>query len=926
MAHLRAFGGLRLENGHEAGLGRASQRRRLAVLALLAVTPERRLTRDKVLAILWPEATESEGRHRLSSAIYDLRQALGDDVVASAGDQIWLGSGITSDVEQFEAAVEKRDWELAVSTYGGPLLDGVHLSDALGFDEWLSSHRERLRRAYVGSCEQLVGVHVARRDASGGIAAARRLLDAEPLSGRTAIIAAEAVATFGGRSEAVRALETHAERIRSEIGTEPDDDVVRMLHRLRSATSTMALTLDKPNLDAAHTAQPKEGATARREPTSAPRVARRARVYAWFSAASLVTVGIVGGIGWQKLHATALPVHGLSAETAQVDGDATTSPALVADISNRLVVALQESGVADSTIRDRLLGIPRSAALRARVSTHEGRVHVSATLRNNASNASVATAELDAPADSVASQVAALARELIAGALENNNQHLAAAAARSTQSLAALEAFLTGEQAYRTGRYSNAARSFGVATTRDSSFSLAHYRLALTGLWDEQPLSVIAGHDSLAAAGAARLPPDERFLIDGYIAWRRGDAARADSLFTLLTRRNPKNAEAWYQLGETLFHYNSSRAAAVGNSLSPFAHVLLLDSLNWGARWHLLLIDASRLRQSELGARVNALLADLPSTGVATELRLFTGDLRDPETLKLAANANGQTVYDAMWRRAVYRDDLAGAEELLRAASAPERSVFERGMFSTGMGIMRLGRGKFGDALPLLLHGDAASRDPAALVILAQTMLVSGDERASAASDSLRTIVKQWSEAMDPNGPVWTIAEVTAPFLHALLAVQGGDTTSARALARRLASMPTRSETHLDPRRLSHVIAATIARRAHDPRATIEQLDQATGLVWLGVAASSPLGSSSLERFLRADALRALGRNREAIAWYKSFDQATVFDIAFLPAVLRGEAASHRALGELETAKAVELRAAALVRDTGTGVGSAPDR
>ena len=56
MLQLTVFGGLTL--GLEDGLvsGAMTQRRRLALLALLAVARQRGLSRDKIMAYLWPES------------------------------------------------------------------------------------------------------------------------------------------------------------------------------------------------------------------------------------------------------------------------------------------------------------------------------------------------------------------------------------------------------------------------------------------------------------------------------------------------------------------------------------------------------------------------------------------------------------------------------------------------------------------------------------------------------------------------------------------------------------------------------------------------------------------------------------------------------------------------------------------------------
>jgi DNA-binding SARP family transcriptional activator len=55
MLQLRTFGGLTLQQDGENITGVATHRRQLALLALLAVAGDEGMSREKLLAYLWPE-------------------------------------------------------------------------------------------------------------------------------------------------------------------------------------------------------------------------------------------------------------------------------------------------------------------------------------------------------------------------------------------------------------------------------------------------------------------------------------------------------------------------------------------------------------------------------------------------------------------------------------------------------------------------------------------------------------------------------------------------------------------------------------------------------------------------------------------------------------------------------------------------------
>src|SRR6266404_7134855 len=81
MLRLRTFGGLSLSRGEENLTGAVTQRRRLAILALLAVAGESGMSRDKLQAYLWPEADAERARHVLNQLLYAQRRQVGNEAL-----------------------------------------------------------------------------------------------------------------------------------------------------------------------------------------------------------------------------------------------------------------------------------------------------------------------------------------------------------------------------------------------------------------------------------------------------------------------------------------------------------------------------------------------------------------------------------------------------------------------------------------------------------------------------------------------------------------------------------------------------------------------------------------------------------------------------------------------------------------------------
>src|SRR5438034_10977408 len=76
---LSTFGGLSLTGESGAVTGAATQRRKLALLAVLATGGERGVSRDRLLALFWSESDAEHARHALTQSLSALRRELGSD-------------------------------------------------------------------------------------------------------------------------------------------------------------------------------------------------------------------------------------------------------------------------------------------------------------------------------------------------------------------------------------------------------------------------------------------------------------------------------------------------------------------------------------------------------------------------------------------------------------------------------------------------------------------------------------------------------------------------------------------------------------------------------------------------------------------------------------------------------------------------------
>lgn len=236
MLHLRLFGGLWLEEDGLTLTGRASQKRRLAFFALLATAPNRCMSRDKLMALLWPDKDEEKARHLLSVATYEVRKELGEDVVATRGADLALEPGaLLTDVDEFRDAIAAGELDQAVSLYTGPFLDGFHLGGSVEFDQWQDEQREEYAREYRRTLEALGDERERSGDLLGAVDALRRLAAEDRYDSGTALRLVRALDAAGNRAGALQFARVHEVLLREEFDTALPPELEAVIAELREA-------------------------------------------------------------------------------------------------------------------------------------------------------------------------------------------------------------------------------------------------------------------------------------------------------------------------------------------------------------------------------------------------------------------------------------------------------------------------------------------------------------------------------------------------------------------------------------------------------------------------------------------------------------------------------------------------------------------
>ena len=655
MLDLKLLGGCALERDGVPVTGPAAQRRRLALLALLGRAAAGGMSRDRLMATLWPESDEESARNLLKQALFVLRRELGAGILLGSTELRLDPDQLRCDAREFERLLDEGRPTEAVALYRGSFLDGFHLGhDAEAFERWTDAERAELAGRYLTALEHLAREAESRGDPAAATGWWRRLAAADPLNPSYVRGLMEALSTGGEPAAAVRQFRVHAALVQSELGTTVDPALAALADRLGripgSGLTHAAAAEAGPqvrDVSAAapatptRTVEPRSGTTARR------------RLLLLFSGVLGLAAAVYLGLALRVRHV----VRALDPSLVAVAPFGVFDPELelwregLVDVLSR---QLDGSGslrtVSPTVVLRRWRGAPDpESATRLGRETGARTVLVGTMVRAGEDSVRLTAALVDAGTGRVIADFDrrdALARidrltDSVALAVirETGGELASSATPRSGLTVGSMEAmkhFLRGEQYFRRTRWDSAQLSYEKAIARDSGFALAYHRLGAVLGWER------VSYDSLASVYLLRagmlnhgLSPRDSLLLradsltatenatdDPLVSW---NAIR--QLFRTVTEaatRYPDDPEVWYALGEARYHFGAGPGFSVSYdaTLQAFDRAIALDSGFAPAYLHPIELGLT-LDHRELGLRyARAYLALGPTDGSHRGVRL----------------------------------------------------------------------------------------------------------------------------------------------------------------------------------------------------------------------------------------------------------------------------------------------------------------
>lgn len=239
-----------------------------ALLAYLAVESKQPHNREKLAGLLWPAQDETRAHQRLSQALYNLRQVLGEQkkkgelitqsepgrnqpfllvspetIQFNPQSDYWLDTQAFSELYKGEKGHSHRMKEScpvctgqlaeAIEIYHGDFMEGFSLHGAAGLDEWILLWRERLRLQAINALRILSQYQEGLGELEKALELARQQVAMDPLGDSAHRQLMRLLALNGELTAALVLYNNFNRHLQKEMGITPEYDTQALYERLR---------------------------------------------------------------------------------------------------------------------------------------------------------------------------------------------------------------------------------------------------------------------------------------------------------------------------------------------------------------------------------------------------------------------------------------------------------------------------------------------------------------------------------------------------------------------------------------------------------------------------------------------------------------------------------------------------------------------
>ena len=192
--------------------------------------------REEVAFLFWPDVPEANARRNLRNLILrakDLPYAQG--LEAERNRIRWQ---VETDLVAFKQAITANDLSNIIGLYGGELLEGFQLDDALEFTDWLEAERQALHEQWRDAILTLAQNHEAAGAHESAADALSHLGRTDPLDEDILQQQLKQLHLSGQKAKAISLFESFKEKLEQDYGGEPDEVTLALVEGIRTSTET----------------------------------------------------------------------------------------------------------------------------------------------------------------------------------------------------------------------------------------------------------------------------------------------------------------------------------------------------------------------------------------------------------------------------------------------------------------------------------------------------------------------------------------------------------------------------------------------------------------------------------------------------------------------------------------------------------------
>ena len=215
-----------------------------ALLAYLAVEPDRSHRRETLTGLLWPDWPDTSALTNLRNSLANLRKAIGDreaaipTILANRETlQFNRESGSWVDVQTFRRLTDPGQsitrQEEGIALYRGPFLEGFGLKDSPLFEEWQQQVRDQLQRECLAALERVSEHYEQSGKLDQAMRAALRQIDLAPWQEEAHRRLMRLLARSGQRSAALAQYETCRHLLQKELGVDVSAETTQLYQRIQ---------------------------------------------------------------------------------------------------------------------------------------------------------------------------------------------------------------------------------------------------------------------------------------------------------------------------------------------------------------------------------------------------------------------------------------------------------------------------------------------------------------------------------------------------------------------------------------------------------------------------------------------------------------------------------------------------------------------